>query len=121
MVRVPLLWTTGARKEALDLLSTLWSQADPQMQEAISHAICAGPPSELLERIPAEEQQLSRDRRIFDRLIVLQRLGEPPLTPMLEAEAARIREAYPNWRGAEGEQAHFNAWIETTHGPDTRY
>jgi hypothetical protein len=40
---------------------------------------------------------------------------------MLEAEAARIRAAYPSWRGSEGEQAHFNAWIETRRGPDTRY
>ena len=84
MVDVPLLWSSGARKEAMELLRTIWTQADPQMREALGNAICAGPPADLLARIDADEREKSRDRRIFDRLTVLQRLEHPPLTSALE-------------------------------------
>ena len=86
MVDVPLLWHSGARKEAMELLRTIWTQADPQMREALGNAICAGPPADLLARIDADEREKSRDRRIFDRLTVLQRLEHPPLTAVLALE-----------------------------------
>ena len=114
MADVPLLWASGARKEALDLLTLLWAHADPQMQKALGEIIRDGPPDHLLARIDAEERDKSRDRRIFDRLIVLQRLEQPILTPELETEAKRLQEAYPNWQVPEGEQAHFGAWIENS-------
>ena len=121
MVDVPLLWSSGARKEAMELLRTIWTHADPQMREALGNAICAGPPADLLAQIDADERENSRDRRIFDRLTVLQRLEHPPLTAALEAEVARLRKAYPNWQAPEGEQAHFGVWMEARVGSDTRY
>ena len=106
----------------MDLLTMLWAHADPQMQETLGKTITAGPPDHLLAHIEnVEERQKSRDRRIFDRLIVLQRLGDPILTAELATEAQRLRELYPNWEAAEGEEAHFSSWIETRTGIDTRY
>jgi hypothetical protein len=121
MPDIPMLWASGARKEVFELLRTVWAGADPEMRNALARAICAGPPAELLDRVAPEERKQFRDRRIFERLSILQRLGNPPLTAELEAEAARLRQAYPQWRLPEGEQADFGVWFETRWGPETRY
>src|SRR3982074_3571140 len=109
MVDIPLVWASGARKEAMDLLLTLWTSGVPEVRDQLAEAIIAGPPHDLLAHIEIDEREKSRDRRIFDRLIVLERLGDPPLNVMLMAESARIRGIYPNWRAPAGEAAPLGA------------
>lgn len=121
MVETPLLWTSGGRKEAMELLAKLWSDGTPELRERLTDAILAGPPDDLLARIEDEERQRSRDRRIFDRLAVIQRVGEPPLDPRLETEVERLAGAYPEWVAPEGERANFASWSEMRIGPDSDY
>src|SRR5829696_4982120 len=68
MSDVPPLWDSGARKEAMELLRSLWSHGEAELREALSDAICAGPAAALLAHLEEDERQSSRDRRIFDRL-----------------------------------------------------
>ncbi|MNR98592.1 hypothetical protein D3C71_309080 [compost metagenome] len=121
MTDIPLLWSSGARKEVMDLLRRMWSQGDDAAREAVSRLLVAGPPEALLARLDEDRRTASRDRRIYDRLSILQRLGEPPLTPALEAEAGRLHALYPEWEVAEGERADFSTWMEFRVGPDTRF
>lgn len=121
MVETPLLWTSGGRKEAMELLVKLWSDGPPELRERLTNAILVGPPDDLLASIEGEERQRSRDRRIFDRLAVIERVGEPPLNPRLEAEVDRLTDAYPEWTSPEGERAYFAFWSEIRIGPDSDY
>lgn len=121
MPDVPILWASGARKEAMDLLRRLWTRGDEQARLALSAAIVAGPPEQLLAHIDPDDRTTSRDRRIFDRLTVIERVREPPLDQALAAEWARLRATYPDWRSVEGEQAHFSTWMETRIGSDSNY
>lgn len=113
------LWQSALRKEAMDILRTLWPALDEAGRNRLGAAIVAGPPEALIARIDAEDRASSRDRRIFDRIIVIERVGEPPLTAGLNEELARIRGLYPAWRSLPGEQAHFGSWMESRRGPDT--
>lgn len=121
MSEIPLLWGAGSRKEALDLLCTLWSNSGGDVRDRLSDVLVAGPPEELLEHLPPGEREKSRDRRVFDRIAALERIGVPPLNEALQVELARIIAEYPNWRLPEGEQAHFGSWTEVRSGPDTRH
>jgi hypothetical protein len=121
MADTPLLWTAGARKEAAEILQTLWVTGGADIRARLAEVIVAGPPESLIARLDPEKREVSRDRRVFDRLIVLERAGGPSLGPVLEREAARLRERYPLWRAAEGEEAHFATWMETRSGPDSDY
>ena len=121
MVETPLLWASGARKEVMDLLRTLWTSGESELQDRIANAIVAGPPQELLAHLEPKERAESRDRRIFDRLVAIARVGTPPLNSMLQAEVSRLRGIYPSWAAREGEQAHFETWMEMRSGPETRY
>lgn len=118
MVDGGLLWTSGARKEALELLVELWSHAE--LRNEISGAILAGPPSVLIEQIHPDEREKSRDRRIFDRIAVLERLPHQELTPELNIEWERLRSTYPNWQVANGEQALFSVWTSSDWGGSRR-
>jgi hypothetical protein len=91
MPDVPMLWALGARKEVFELLRNIWTGGEPETRNALARAICAGPPAEVLHKLAPEERDRFRDRMIFDRLSILQRLGNPPLSAELEAEAARLR------------------------------
>lgn len=121
MTDIPLLWSSGAQKEVMDLLRRLWSHGDDAAREAVSTLLVAGPPEALLARLDVDQRTVSRDRRIYDRLSILQRLGEPPLTPALEDESGRLHGLYPEWEVAEGERADFSTWMEFRVGPDTRF
>jgi hypothetical protein len=64
-----------------------------------------------MRRVAEEDREESRDRRIFDRIAIVERTDRELIGPRLRAEAARLRKKYPNWKIAEGEQAHFSFWI----------
>lgn len=93
MADIPILWKSSARKEVMDLLRRLWTGGDEATRTTLSDRIAAGPPDSLLERLAEDARTSSRDRRIFDRLTVIERLGQPPLTPILLAEVARLNDA----------------------------
>lgn len=119
MTDAPLLWRSGARKEVMALLRRLWTSGDATVRARLSDLVTAGPPEALLVRLDAEQRQSSRDRRIYDRLMVLERLSEPPLTEALRAELDRLRVEYPEWRAPDGERADFSAFMEFRVGPET--
>jgi hypothetical protein len=121
MPKTPPLWASGSRKEVSELLRSLWSRGGPEVRARLAQALVAGPPDHLLEHIDEEERAASRDRRIFDRLSVIERVGEPLRDPTLRAESARLRRTYPHWRAHEGERGDFGTWIEVRSGPDKRY
>lgn len=121
MSEIAPLWHSSSRKEAMDLLQRVWPLLDENGRADLSHRIVAGPPDELLAGLDEDERVSSRDRRIFDRIIILERIGEPPLTGPLRDELERIRTAYPHWQALPGERAHFTSWMEVSMGPDTRY
>ena len=118
---VKTLWVSGGRKEVMDLLADVWRSVDDAGRDRFAAEIIAGPPIEMLERIDEADRERSRDRRIFDRLIILERVGEPPLTATLAREQERLRARYPNWMAEEGERAHFNTWVQSHWGAETRY
>jgi hypothetical protein len=115
------LWNSGSRKEVMDLLVATWPKLDDAGRDRLGAAIVEGPPAEILERLDQLERTISRDRRIFDRLIILERIGEPPLTDAMLRERARLQELYPNWQAEDGERAHYSSWMESHFGPDTRF
>jgi len=121
MPKTAALWHSGSRKEAMDLLQSTWPLLDESDQEHLTRAILAGPPDKLLENVDEDERSRSRDRRIFDRIIAVERVSNPPLTQGLSNELARIRSEYPEWEAPPREQAHFVSWSETSFGPDTKY
>jgi hypothetical protein len=105
----------------MDLLADVWRSLDDAGRDRLAAEIIAGPPNEMLERIDETDRERSRDRRIFDRLTILERVREPPITAALLREQERLRARYPNWEAQEGERAHFSTWVETRWGPETRY
>ena len=115
------LWHATFRKEAMDLIATLWRDLDDAGRAHLSDAILAGPPNSMLAHIDDDERSTSRDRRIYDRIMMLERVQDPPLTPALQQRMDELRAVYPYWRVAEGERAHFGSWMEMRWGPDTRY
>lgn len=121
MAETPMIWASGARKEAMTLLGTMWASGSEEARERIVRALIAGPPDDLLTRIEEEKRESSRDRRIFDRLKVIERIGQPPIDARLRAELDRIEAAYPVWNAPEGERATFATWSEYRHGPETDF
>jgi len=112
MLSTPVIWNSGARKEAFELLTKLWSQGDARVRARLTTALTAGPPEELDSQKSPEERQASRDRRIFDRIAVLLRDTNTPLTSELSLLHEDILQRHPQWRLAEGEQANFAMWME---------
>lgn len=115
------LWHATFRKEAMDLIAALWRDLDDYGRAQLSDDILAGPPDAMLANVDEDERATSRDRRIYDRIIVIERLQDPPLTPALKQRMDELRATYPQWRAADGERAHFGSWMEMRWGPDTRY
>ncbi|MGB7370798.1 hypothetical protein [Erythrobacter sp.] len=115
------LWHATFRKEAMDMMAALWRDLDDAGRAQLSETILAGPPDAMLEHVDDEERPTSRDRRIYDRIVVLERVQDSPLTPSLQQRMVELRAAYPHWRAADGERAHFGSWMEMRWGPDTRY
>ncbi|WP_416914174.1 hypothetical protein [Seohaeicola sp.] len=105
----------------MDLIAKLWRELDDAGREHLSNAILVGPPDAMLAHIEDDERPISRDRRIYDRIIVIERVQEPPLTPALQQRMDELRATYPKWRAADGERAHFGSWTEFGWGADTRY
>ena len=121
MVDATLLWSSGARKEAMELLQSVWVAGSQEMRDHIANVILAGPPDKILTKLEPQERKISRDRRIFDRIHIVKQLGEPPLGPLLEKELDRIAGLYPNWMAQDGEQALFSSWMESRRGFESRY
>jgi hypothetical protein len=121
MADAPDIWHAASRKEVMDMLGVLWRTLDPGDRDRLAEVLIGGPPDRLFKDLDEPERQSSRDRRIFDRLIVLERVGEPPLTPTLQAAMDDIRARYPHWRAQEGERAFFSTWFESRWGPDTNF
>ncbi|GGL10173.1 hypothetical protein GCM10010983_04150 [Caulobacter rhizosphaerae] len=113
MPETPLLWRSSARKEALELLEHLWNTGDEDARARLSEVIAAGPPAHLgPQDASPEDRRRSIDRRIFDRVALLERDGRHPLTPELQALIAGIRASHPEWHLAAGEIARFGWWME---------
>lgn len=121
MPKTSAFWHPSHRKEVFDLLRTVWPTLDQTGRDTLAANIVAGPPEHLFERYEGAERIGARDRRIFDRIAVLENVGKPPLTEALATEARRLHNLYPNWRAPEGEKAHFGTWSESRWGRDSKF
>lgn len=109
------LWLPSCRKETFDLLVSLWPTLDEDDRRELGLALLTGPPSDLLDRFSDQAHRTERrDRMVFERLELLGRVGIPALPEELAAELRRLRELYENWQLADGEQAHFSIWSESS-------
>ncbi|MCA2410536.1 hypothetical protein GYN07_03605 [Rhizobium leguminosarum bv. viciae 248] len=114
------LWHATFRKETMDLLAQLWTTLDADGCETLATELLKGPPDALFEHIEdLEEREASRDRRLFDRIVVLERVQDKPLTEELKTKMKELRARYPVWRAAPGEQAHFGSWFTMRWARDT--
>lgn len=121
MASFPALWHSSFRKEVMDLLVNLWKTSDGDMRSILADELLAGPPEELFSQIAPEQREASRDRRIFDRIAVLERIQDVDLTDGLKLKMADLRDKYPKWQAAPGEQAHFGTWFSVGWGRDSEY
>jgi hypothetical protein len=112
----PALWNSAARKEAFELLEHLWANGTGAIRDQLSEVLAAGPPKHLGPQDDPTELQRSRDRRMFDRIGLLEREGASPLTPRLQAVMEEIQKREPQWRLAPGDQARFGWWMEVRVG-----
>lgn len=120
MVESNALWHSSTRKEAMDLLDKLWRTLDEDGRLRLEARLLEGPPDALFARLDEEERTPSRDRRLFERVMVVERVGDPPLTPGLAQCLEALKAKYPQWRVSSGDQAHFRTWMQTRWGPDAR-
>lgn len=119
MSDIPPLWNTALRKEALDLLVSLWPMLADDDRAALSAALVSGPPANLNANRPEAEPEASRDRRIFDRISAIEHAGHS-LSDSLAAERDRLVQRYPNWRWG-GEQSHFGIYTQVRWGNGSGY
>lgn len=116
------LWSSVLFKEAIDLMVAVWPTLPNADREKLVDRIIAGPPLPDEEpEDPGEREHRQRwfDRRIFERLALIERLRSPPLPPAGEEALASLRRSYPQWRIEEGVRAHFSTWIESHVGMET--
>lgn len=107
MPRTPALWDGSTRKEVYDLLVALWPQLEDQDRSDLVEHIAAGPPDWLTSHLPEADRDQPRARRVFERLRIMERSDAERPHAGLEAELRRLRERYPQWDVAPGDQAHF--------------
>lgn len=113
MVKAPALWDISARKEVYDLLVALWPHLEEDARDTLVMRIAAGPPAWMSEHLTeADRDQLSA-RRIFERLRIMQRSDPERPHAAMEVELARLRETYPQWDIAPGDQAHFSFFSQS--------
>jgi hypothetical protein len=116
------LWSPAVSKEALDLMVAIWPNLPEQGRNALIEQILSGPsipPVELEGQEERERRQRWVDRRVFERLALIERIGEPPLTTSGEKKLAALRSSYAEWRLEEGARAHFSIWSESDVGFET--
>lgn len=118
MAETPLIWNSSARKEALELLERLWAKGDDDVRARLSEVLAAGPPDDLGPQDEEADQQRYRDRRVFDRLALLERDQAGGLTPALADLLAEIRQRNPEWILPDGDQARFGWWMEVRGGDE---
>ncbi len=113
MANVPVLWDISARKEVYDLLVALWPQLEEDDRNVLVERIAAGPPAWMSDHLPEADRDQLRSRRVFERLRIMQRSDPDRPHIALEAELAHLRERYPRWDVAAGEQAHFSFYSQS--------
>lgn len=112
MVKSPALWDISAKKEVYDLLVALWPRLEQGDRSELIEKIAAGPPAWMSAHLPEADRNQLRDRRIFERLRVMQRADQDHPHAEMEVELARLRELYPMWDVAPGDQAHFSFYSQ---------
>ncbi len=112
------LWSGELHKEAVELMVGLWPTIGDAKRKRLIDAIIEGPPIEYADRSDEEISRSVRakDRGIFDRLMILARLGQPPLPPIAQEKLERLSSTYPDWQLADGEQALFSVWMDAGDG-----
>lgn len=113
MANAPALWDISTRKEVYDLLVALWPQLGEDARNALIERIAAGPPAWMSGHLPEADRDQLHARRIFERLRIMQRSDPERPHAAMEAELARLRERYPQWEVAPGEQSHFSFFSQS--------
>ena len=112
------LWDDSLHKEALDLMIAVWPSLTPHDRERLVVRIAAGPPV-LNDDQEAERLHRWSDRRVFERLVLIERISDPPLPRSGQVKLSALRSAYPEWELDAGDRAHFTFLIDSSYGPIT--
>lgn len=113
--REPALMDVAVRKEAFDLLVAAWPDMSEAKRERIVQVIL-NTPAEPLLRQNFGAVQVHSDYRVFVRLSLIERIGQPGLPEAGRIALQRIRAAHPEWASDEGERAHFGSWLSAGSG-----
>ncbi|ALA88235.1 hypothetical protein YH67_18935 [Stenotrophomonas maltophilia] len=113
MANVPALWEPSARKEVYDLLVALWPHLDEDDRTILVMRIAGGPPAWMSDHLSETDRDQLCARRAFERLRIMQRSDPERPHAALEAELARLRDIYPQWDVAPGDQAHFSFYSQS--------
>ncbi len=119
MAADPPLWSTVLQKEALDLDGRSLADAGRRRTGAPSRRDpCRAPVIENVDLDPdaAERRQKRRDRAIFERLSILDRLGHPKLPQPAEQRLTALQRLYPVWDIDAGDRAHFTILTDSSYG-----
>ncbi|KRG48752.1 hypothetical protein ARC23_02710 [Stenotrophomonas beteli] len=107
MASAPALWEPSARKEVYDLLVALWPRLEEEDRTTLIMRIVGGPPTWMYDHLSQADRDQLCARRVFEQLRIMQRSDPERPHAALEAELARLRNIYPQWDVAPGDQAHF--------------
>ncbi|KZX58228.1 hypothetical protein A3709_01825 [Halioglobus sp. HI00S01] len=105
------LWSTETQRESFRLTVHLVQHIEPELQEVLEMAICAGPPREMFRPdIEPERWDELREREIWLRLAKITSVG------VLVGEGSRrlfeeISVNFPEWRLSEDERDEFPMWM----------
>lgn len=113
MANVPALWEPSARKEVYDLLVVLWPRLEEEDRTTLVMRIAEGPPACMSDHLSEADRDQLYARRVFERLRIMQRSDPERPHAALETELARLRDIYPQWDVAPGDQAHFSFYSQS--------
>lgn len=105
------LWSTETRREAFSLMAHLVQHIEPELQEVLEAAVCAGPPRDMFRpEIEPERWDALREREIWQRLAKINSVGV-----LIRDSSRRLFEElsakFPDWRLSEDERDEFPVWI----------
>jgi len=109
------LWSVALKKEALDLMVSIWVILSEEERSTLIACIVAGPP--MLDDVDyghevREQKREWADWCIFVRLALIERCGQPLLTKTGAEKLVLLRQSYPKWCIMKGDQSHFSYWMD---------
>jgi hypothetical protein len=83
----------------MELMTVIWKSLDKIGRECLLDVIMAGPPQETGEnkQEPEARHQHWQDGMVFERLMVIDSIHEPPLSSIAQSKLLALKLTYPDW------------------------